>query len=212
MDRVVLGGCFLLVVLGVLLGLGVSAGESSGKSIRDAMELLSFAGTAVTGVVAIIALTSWQSQFRHAEKFKSLKELQVASVDLFYLVNYLDSVFQNNWSQVESGVPDEQSKTNEAEARLKWLEALSGYSRAWGSAVVFLSQEERTNFVGSPDVFTTKAREYAMTIVLARIDSPPDGKLVGVLSATGEVTSYAKELYKSTTEEIERMLVRHAVK
>jgi hypothetical protein len=212
MDRVVLGGCFLLVALGVLLGLGVSAEESLGKSIRNAMELLSFAGTAVTGVVAIIALTSWQSQFRFTEKFNSLKELKNTSIDLFYFVAYLETVVSNNWSTIENGLPDDQSKAKEEEARQKWHKALDSYIRAWGSVAVFLTQEEKENFLGSPTVFINRSLEDAMKINLSRVNSTSGEKLKNLLSVAHEVTTSARELYESTVAEVEAMLSRHAVK
>ena len=72
MDRVVFYGCILLVAFGILLGFGMGATEVAANKIRGVFEILSFAGTTVTAVVAVVALTSWQSQFRHAERFKSL--------------------------------------------------------------------------------------------------------------------------------------------
>ncbi|QPG62120.1 hypothetical protein HFV04_021715 [Pseudomonas sp. BIGb0427] len=76
MDRVVLAGCFMLLAVGLLIGLGVNSSTSGWSSIRDVFELASFAGTAVTAVVATVALTSWQLQFRHSEKWKAVKTFQ----------------------------------------------------------------------------------------------------------------------------------------
>ncbi|MCL8301986.1 hypothetical protein [Pseudomonas mosselii] len=76
MDKVVLGGCVLLVVFGVFLGIGMGADPASSSKVKDAFEILGFVSAGVTAVVAVIALNSWHSQYRHAEKHKIIKRFQ----------------------------------------------------------------------------------------------------------------------------------------
>lgn len=146
MDRVVLGGCVLLVALGVLMGLGISAEQSIGGRIRDALELLSFVGTAVTGVVAIVALTSWHMQFKHAEKWKSIKKLQESLDGGKAATDYLNSMFRmlstrhrNGWSvrkvDFMSDVKDEQEQ---------WFSQCFKVDRAWQELCLVMDEKDFT--------------------------------------------------------------------
>jgi hypothetical protein len=211
MDRVVLGGCFLLVALGVLLGLGISAEQSTWQSIRAAMELLSFAGTAVTGVVAVVALTSWQSQFRHTERFKSLKELKDASLDLHKFIFFLHAIASRHIESLGGGSQVSDHAGAEEVARQQWFAALDVYRRAWGVAVVFLTPEEVNGFCGPVKVFNDRTFEYSWEIITSYSKSPPDEKLKDLLAAAERVTSATRELYDKTVLEVEQMLARHAV-
>lgn len=211
MDRVVLGGCFLLVALGVLLGLGVSAEQSTWKGIRNAMEFLSFAGTAVTAVVAIAALTSWQSQFRHTEKFKAMKELREASMELYLFLDYLRAVADKHLELLSSGATAQDYAVAEAEARERWYVALDVYSRAWGLAAVFLTNEEANNFCGPAKLFYERTVEGVLKIATSYTKSLPDNKYIDLLTAADEVTSSAKDLCKKTIVEVEKTLARHAI-
>lgn len=209
MDRVVLGGCFLLVALGVLLGLNFSAEQSIGKSVRDALELLSFVGTAVTGVVAVVALTSWRSQFRHTERFKALKDLKDASLDLYFFLAYLNSLANRHIELVGGGERAQELAVAEAEARERWHEALDIYRRAWGVAVVFLTPEEVKAFCGSIKVFNVRNLEDSLKIITSYSNSPPDTKLRDLLDAAAETTESVRALYEQTIIEIDQLLARH---
>lgn len=210
MDRVVLGGCFLLVALGVLLGLGFSADQPFGKSVRDALELLSFAGTAVTGVVAVVALTSWRSQFRHTERFKALKDLKDASQNLYFFLAYLNSLANRHIEWVSGGARAQELAVAEAEARARWHEALDIYRRAWGVAAVFLTSAEVESFCGSIKVFNVRSLEDSLKIITSYSNSPPETKLKDLLDAAAETTESVRALYEQTIIEIDQMLARHA--
>lgn len=50
--------------------------------LKDALECVSYLATAVAAIVAIYTLNAWKDQFRHAERFKSLKDLKDAATNL----------------------------------------------------------------------------------------------------------------------------------
>lgn len=93
MDRVIFLGCALLLALGMLIGLGLDSSASLFTNLRAAFELLSFAGTAATAVVAVVALSSWHTQFRHSEKWKAIKKFQGALDGGRSATAYLNSLF-----------------------------------------------------------------------------------------------------------------------
>lgn len=211
MDRVVLGGCFLLVALGVLVGLGISAEQSIGKSIRDAMELLSFAGTAITGVVAVLAFNNWQTQFRHTERFKALKELKDSSLDLYSFLNYLNSMVARDMESITHGSQVDERALEESVARQQWLASLDVYRKAWGVAVVFLTPEEVNGFCGPVKIFSDRTFEYLLKIRTSYTNCHTDERLNRLLSTAAEVTESARALCDQTIKDVEQMLARHAV-
>jgi hypothetical protein len=144
MDRVVLGGCFLLLVLGVLIGFGISAESSTGKSIRDAFELLSFAGTAITGVVAVVALTSWRAQFRHSEKWKAIKKLQdaldggrAANAYLNALFSMVARAHRVGWELRTIDFPETFQEPQKA-----WFDQCSRVDKAWQELLLVFDADE----------------------------------------------------------------------
>ena len=133
MDRVIFLGCFLLLAVGVLTGLGMGSSAGLPQSIRSALELLSFAGTAVTAVVALIALTSWQTQFRHSEKWKALKAFQdsldagmSAHTFLMYLFTLIAQNQSANWMNKQIDIPAEFMQKQK-----DWMEYCTRVDKAW---------------------------------------------------------------------------------
>lgn len=207
MDRIVLGGCLLLVALGALLGLGINTEQSTGSSIRLAMELLSFAGTAITGVVAIIALTSWHSQFRHAEKFKALKDLKDSAYNLHAFRGYLFAVQRRCLHlMASSGMPNESFDEDERLAHQQWLVALKAYNVAWGTAVIFLSEKEEATLTAPAYLFTNRSVEDPLRIVTIYANSPGPDNINSFNVAVREITDYARHLSATAVKDSELLL------
>ncbi len=206
MDRVVIGGCFLLVALGILLGLGFSPNGSTGKNIRDSLEILSFIGTAITAVVAIAALTSWRGQFHYTERYRALKNLKDASVDLLFFVTYLDSVFLHQFETLSIGASPDEQRRAEAEARQNWIAVFDTYNRAWNSAVVFLTAQEAKEFVGTPTVYSKRSSEDAMKIRLAGRTINADDRFISLMEEAEKLTDSARSLYDATRADIDRLI------
>jgi hypothetical protein len=175
------------------------------------MELLSFAGTAVTGVVAVVAFSSWRTQFRHMEKFKALKELNDASRDLHRFLDYLNAIAYREMVALDGGPNVEDLARAEDVARQQWYAALDVYGKAWGGAVVFLAAEEADSFCGPVKIFYERTNEYLLKIRMSYADSHPDDRMRDLLIAAAEASNSAGELYRKTLIGIDKMLARHAV-
>ncbi|SEI19103.1 hypothetical protein SAMN05216581_3870 [Pseudomonas asplenii] len=133
MDRVILLGCILLLLTGLSVGLGINTSEGGVKSVRDALELLSFAGTVVTAIVAAIALTSWHAQFRHSERWKAVKKFQESLDGGRAASHYVNLVFRmvaNNqmaaWHEKKINFSDDFESGQRA-----WFDQCLKVERAW---------------------------------------------------------------------------------
>jgi hypothetical protein len=144
MDRVIFLGCWLLLALGVMTGLGIGPSSELSQSIRSGFELLSFGGTAVTAVVALVALTSWQTQFRHSEKWKAIKNFQDALDGGDAAHDYLFCAFAMNarnqaapWHERRIIFTDEFYEKQKV-----WFAQCSKVNKAWGQIVLLFEAQE----------------------------------------------------------------------
>lgn len=207
MDRIVLGGCILLVVFGMLLGLGMGSTEVLANKVRGVFELLSFAGTAVTAVVAVVALSSWQVQFRHAERFKSIKELKDAATGLYTFRGYLLAlVASGKQYRANGGVPNAKLEEIQLSAAERWRGSLEVYVKAWSTAVVFFTEEEEKNFSGQPRVFIDLTNERPTEIVNADELFPSPEADHEFDKYTKEITDQVQRIYAQTVAELETMV------
>lgn len=210
MDRVVLAGCALLVAFGVLLGFCMGAAEGTVKGVRDAMELLGFGATTVTGVVAVIALTSWRNQFQHTKRFESLNDLKNSAIKLSSFIEYLLAVAERmRAAHFDCEAPPELREAEES-ARRKWLEALDNYGRAWGTAAVFLNEAEISSLSAPVSVFMNRTLEDPMKIMLAFPNAPYDERFKVFLETAQELVEAASELCERARNEVEVLLKRKA--
>ena len=172
MDRVVLGGCVLLMALGVLIGLGISAGQSTGGRIRDAMELLSFAGTAITGVVAIVALTSWQHQFKHAEKWKSIKKLQESLDGGKAATDYLNSMFRMLSTRYRTGwsVRTVDFMADVKDEQTQWFSQCFQVDRAWQELCLVMGKKDFTILTVSHREIEDLVSKFDAELIAAYLD------------------------------------------
>lgn len=209
MDRVVLGGCLLLVLFGIAVGVGVKSSLDAQAQVRSALELLSFLATSVTAVVAVVALTSWRSQFKHTEKFKALRELKDAATSLHRFRGYLLALQNRCHGLLRGASPEEVAYLEgaEHEARQNWLDALETYNRAWSTALVFLTTEEADNFVGSSNVFNKRSLDDPIKITMLYANAAQDGGIPRFVFEAREVTDSARDLYASTRTALEMMLM-----
>lgn len=211
MDRVVLGGCFLLVVFGALLGICIGAGESIVSGIRAAMELLSFAATVVTGAVAVIALKSWRNQFHHTKRFESLNDLKNSAIKLNCFIEYIGAVAHRMRVAHFDGESPQELKDAEDSARWKWLEALDNYGRAWGTAVVFLDDAEISSLTAPVSVLVNRTLEDPMKVMLAFPNAQFEDRFKVFLETVQEVMGAATELCERARTDVEVLLKQKAI-
>lgn len=175
--------------------------------LKDALECVSYLATAVAAVVAIYTLNAWKDQFRHAERFKSLKDLKDAATNLHTFRGYLLAIQSRCAYQISNGgtVSDELDMHEKA-CREKCLAAIEAYNRAWGTAVVFFTPEEEASFSGPASVYTSRVLSDPMRIVNACGVTPFPVQLPRFLAHCATITDEAKHLYASTVSELEWML------
>lgn len=211
MDRVIVAGCILLVAFGSLLGFCMGAAESTIKGVRDAMELLGFAATTVTGVVAVVALTSWRNQFQHTKRFESLNDLKNSAIKLNCFIEYIGAVAHRMRVAHFDGESPQELKDAEDSARWKWLEALDNYGRAWGTAVVFLDDAEISSLTAPVSVLVNRTLEDPMKVMLAFPNAQFEDRFKVFLETVQEVMGAATELCERARTDVEVLLKQKAI-
>ncbi|WP_223507776.1 hypothetical protein [Pseudomonas sp. BF-B-25] len=175
--------------------------------IKEALEGTSFLATTIAAVVAIYTLSAWKAQFRHAERFKSLKDLKDAATDLHVLRGFLLCVERRCAHLMHTnGVPSEELELAEETAKQKWLNALQAYNRAWSTAVVFFTPEEEKAFSGPANIFTDKYMDNTMRIVMLYANAPGLENFGSFSGSCRVITDSVKDLYAATVSELEWML------
>ncbi|UVL17458.1 hypothetical protein LOY44_15670 [Pseudomonas sp. B21-044] len=193
MDRVIFGGCILLLMVGGMVGIGVGSTSSLSTGIRAALELLSFTGTAITAVVALVALTSWQTQFRHSEKWKALKAFQDSldgGVSAHSYLTYLYTLVSQNQMAI---LANQQLNINdEFFIRQKaWMEYCIKVDRAWGQVDVLYDGGESNPVESHKDVEECVHKVYVVFMdVLAKGNTV---NLIGLLDVLNECTANVSE-------------------
>ncbi|MBA6068358.1 hypothetical protein [Pseudomonas mosselii] len=211
MDRVIFLGCVLLLGLGVMTGLGLGSSVGLSASIRSAFELLSFAGTAVTAVVALVALTSWQTQFRHSEKWKAIKDFQDALDGGEAAHNYLLCAFsmtaQNQnlpWHERRMDLTQEFQEKQKA-----WFAQCSATNRAWSQIILLFDEQELASFKGDQEI--QEEIEKTISLVLEGYFQSEPNFLVNtysaVISCSSRARNYAMEQFAQATT-LKKNLVR----
>lgn len=210
-DWVIWTGCVLLFLTGVVWGM---IPDKSGffivDNVHDLFEIFGAIATAIAAAVGVIALTNWQSQFRHAEKFKALKELKDAAYSLFAFRGYLFAVQRRCLHLMASGgVPDEDSLEDERNAHETWMTSLQNYNIAWGTALIFLSIEEEATLSASAYLFTDRSLDDPLRIVTLYANAPSKDQIANFNKAVREITNNARQLSATAVAEAEILFRRN---
>lgn len=207
-DLVIWLGCILLFVAGVIWGMiPDKKGFFVVPNIHDLFDILGALATMIAAAVAVVALTNWRSQFRHEARFQSLKELKDAAIELHTFRGYLITVQERCMHLMQSGgVRDESNNVLEEAARLAWMNALTKYNKAWGTAVVFFTAEEEASFTGPAPIYVKRSLDDPMRIVMAYANAPSVENSMRFTEICRGITDEVRHLYASTVSELETML------
>lgn len=176
-------------------------------AIKGALECSSFIATCLASLVAIQALTAWKKQFQHTERFNSLKVLKDAATDLRDFRAYLLAVERRCIHLLASGgEPNVALETAEEEARRNWVKSVQAYNRAWTTAVVFLSPDEERNFQGKGQVFTDRAMQDPLRIIVLYANAPSAENISTFSASARVITDSARKLCADTLSEVEALL------
>lgn len=179
------------------------------SKFKDAMECMSFLATTVAAIVAIYTLRAWKDQFRHAERFATLRAVKDAIADLHVYRRHLLSVvkiFRD--ARANGGKFDQQLILREELIRQQLLSALSTYRKAWAAAVAFFTPEEEQGFVGTPDAFMKLYRSRARNIQTAHEQFSVSNQASEFDAVVDAYDTEAKALFLETLEAIETMIRR----
>lgn len=175
--------------------------------INGALEATSYVATIIACAVAVITLLAWRSQFRHAERYATLKALKAAVTDLHTYRGFLLAVKRScDYQIANSGAVDPDLRGSELEKRQAMLTAIADYNKAWAAAVGFLSADEEARIIGTPTKFA-----------LLSIQRPDQLMEVSKLCLQGEsqaeyqatmqrFNAEAQHIYAVTVSEVERLL------
>lgn len=181
------------------------------EKLKDILECTSFLATTVAAVVAIYALSAWKAQFRHSERFSTLRLLKDTITDLHLYRGYLLAVIATcNHIRSTNGVPDAQLVQAEHEKREQLKTALSAYKKAWAAAVVFFTTTEEAKFPGDPERFLTLFISRPQQIYEACEKYFDAAQTENFMAVTKYYDDEAKLLFKETVDEVEMMLRKNA--
>lgn len=174
--------------------------------LKDALECVSFLATTVAAVVAIYTLRAWKDQFRHAERFATLRAVKDAVTDLHLYRGHLLAVIGIFRSLRANGQVDPQLIMKEELKREQLLAALSAYKKAWAAAVAFFTPEEEQNFPGAPDVFMRLYISRPSEIQDAHEKFSPADQSSEFDAVVDGFNAEAIELFRDTVSAIETMI------
>lgn len=210
MDRVIFLGCVLLLAVGGLVGIGIGSSSSLSTSIRGALELLSFAGTAITAVVALIALTSWQTQFRHSEKWKALRAFQDlldGGVSAHSYLTYLFTLVSQNQAARFAG--KQLNLTDEFFSRQKaWMEYCFRVDRAW-SQIELLYNNGELDFVEDHKSIEESVRKVSSMFIEIMGGNEPTNlfQLINVLNeSTANAADRSRQLFLQSDSMLRKLV------
>ena len=148
MDRVMLLGCFLLVIFGASFGVALNLANGMNAAVKSTLEISSFLATISASGVAIYALTSWRAEFKHTKKYDALAKLKAASDSLRVAPKYLRySMMQ---SLTNDGLNPQRSEfVNDAfsSARKSWFFADAELGAAIDECEYFISEWDYRDLV-----------------------------------------------------------------
>lgn len=175
--------------------------------VKDALEATSYVATIIACVVAVVALLAWKAQFRHAERYATLKSLKDAITDMHTYRGFLLAVKKSCDFQIANGGEVDQAlRAKEIEKRQLMLSALTSYNKAWAGAVGFLTSAEETRIIGTPTFFTKLGMERPDELMRTAKRCIENGERDDYASLAEEFNSEAMHVFAISVAEIERLL------
>lgn len=206
-DRVVLGGCLLLVVFGVFVGISIQAEQLIANGVKTAFEILSYFATAVAAVVAVVALSDWRTQFKHAERFNSIKDLRRVADDLRLFTKYVKALERKYlFAMTNAGASDAALNEQEEAARVVWVGALQNYGLAWATASVFFSVENESLKKCHPTSVASLFYNETMRLTFQYANNPTKDDRGELILVAREISEKCKFEVASIHQEIEALL------
>lgn len=132
---------YALMCVGVFFCGVVWAPVFSGSTpIKDGLEVVSYLATVAACIAAILALKSWQAQFRYGKKFESLTALKLASDNISCATRHI-RLFTRNQMRAQGFIQGEfpALEARATEVEQAWIAAEKDLSRAIDECELFVS-------------------------------------------------------------------------
>lgn len=179
------------------------------SKLKDGLECMSYLATTVAAIVAIYTLRAWKDQFRHSERFATLRAVKDAITDLHLYRGHLLTVIRFYKSLRANGGTADQGLLDDEGAKRKQLQAaLSAYRKAWSAAVAFFTPEEERDFPGTPDIFMQLFLSRPLQIKKAHMQFSAVDQSAEFDAVVESYNLEAVELFRETIRSIEAMIRR----
>lgn len=201
------GIIMFVIIAGAFFSGVVWAPVFADLKVAQAIETTSYLATIITCAVAVITLSAWRYQFRHAERYATLKDLKVAATDLHSYRGFLLAVKKScDYQIAHAGDVDPELRSRELGKRQQMLDAIANYNKAWAAAVGFLSTEEESRIIGTPNKFALLSMERPDQLMEACRLCLEGGAQDAFNSTMEQINAEAMNIYAVTVGEIERLL------
>lgn len=209
MDRFRYLICFLLVCVGVVLGLllsGVNINSLSGW--KDIWELLSFMATVATACFAIWTLGAWRAQFGFEKRFVTLKELGDSFEDLRVIFTHITHI-KAYWLQKAEGIEDSQLSAELEDLErsgLMWDAAINRYAKNWRSSLFFITEDQLRRFPVNPYELRSKVKKDLNAICNEINDRTGEAIKVFISFKLGQVNNEIVEIVRESDVQLYKII------
>lgn len=191
--------CCLLFCTGIVFGfIFTKSGEVSFITFLGVLSSLATIGAALT---AVYALNSWRTQFKHAEKYRMIKELRDMTADSDFIRRFVISVRDQLMSSLYcESLEDDPSEVMKDFGMELWWQHSKSLNYAWNNMCEILSDEEISRFVTRPSDLDDSVTEWfkKMIYIVFEDESPRLKRHLSLVKETArggkEITSQYKEL------------------
>ena len=191
--------CCLLFCAGIVFGfVFTKSGEVNFIAFLGVLSSLATIGAALT---AVYALNSWRTQFKHAEKYRMIKELRDMTADSDFIRRFVISVRDQLMNSLYSeSLEDDPSEVMKDFGMELWWQHSKSLNYAWNNMCEILTDEEISWFVTRPSKLDDSVSEWfqKMIYIVFEDDGPRHKRHLNLAKETArggkEITSQYKEL------------------
>ena len=191
--------CCLLFFAGVVFGFIFT--KSGAVSFITFLGVLSSLATIGAALTAVYALNSWRTQFKHAEKYRMIKELRDMTSDSDFIRRFVisvrDQLMNSLFSETLEDDPSEVMKDFGMEL---WWQHSKSLNYAWSNMCEILSDEDISRFATRPSDLDDSVTEWfeKMIYIVFEDESPRRRRQFNLAKETArggkELTSQYKAL------------------
>ena len=165
---------------------------------KTAFEIGSYAATILAALVGVRTMNAWRAQFKHSEKFKSVKVFQKSLERNGVLEEYMYFLL-HECTEIKFGrqSPDIGVFLAAAQDKQKaWLASCVEVGRCWGSMILLLDVVERKSLSCTPEEIECRVNRMVNRIY----DMAFGGKPMDLMQLSDEINVLCVDAAKSSAE------------